>query len=56
MMVNKDICLHCGACVGLCPANAIFLRETYITFNDDCIDCGLCEKGCPMGAISGGDA
>lgn len=54
MQVDKEICMHCGACVGACPTNAIFLHETFIEFNQDCINCKLCIKVCPVGAISEG--
>jgi ferredoxin len=50
-------CLHCGACVGSCPENAIFLNEVLLQFGDDCTLCKRCIKVCPVGAISkcGGD-
>ena len=51
MKVNTDLCMHCGACVGLCPQNAIYLDDVKIEFNDDCISCGKCRKACPVGAI-----
>ena len=52
MDVNRDICMHCGACVGSCPENAIFLRETVIEIDDDkCIKCGECYTNCKFGAI-----
>jgi ferredoxin len=51
MAVDTGLCMHCGACVGACPTNAIFLTEILITFNEDCTQCGLCVKACPVGAI-----
>lgn len=42
--------MYCGACVGTCPDNAIYLHETRIEFSD-CRECGLCVKVCPVGAI-----
>ncbi len=50
--LNDDKCMHCGACVGACPANAIYLNEVILDFNDDCTDCGLCVKACPVGALT----
>ena len=44
-------CMHCGACVGSCPVNAIFLNEVVLEFNDDCNLCKRCIKVCPVGAI-----
>lgn len=55
MKSDREKCLYCGACVGVCPANAIFLNETYITFSDACTNCGICERACPVNAISRGD-
>lgn len=44
-------CMHCGACVGSCPVNAIYLNEVVLEFNDDCTMCKRCIKVCPVGAI-----
>lgn len=44
-------CMHCGACVGSCPVNAIYLNEVVLEFNDDCTLCKRCIKVCPVGAI-----
>jgi ferredoxin len=43
--------MHCGACVGSCPVNAIYLNEVVLEFNDDCTMCKRCIKVCPVGAI-----
>ncbi len=67
MAIDDMLCMHCGACVGTCPTNAIFLNEVYLTFNEDCTQCGMCVKVwtfnedctqcgmcvkvCPVGAI-----
>jgi len=53
MKVDHQICLHCGACVGSCPTNSIFLLETsVIEFLPTCTECGTCEIVCPVGAIA----
>jgi len=49
--VNQEKCMHCGACVGVCPANAMTLKEYIVEINDDCTACGLCTRACPVGAI-----
>lgn len=55
MKVDNRVCLHCGACVGICPPNALFLHETQtIEFLDHCTECGLCVWVCPVGAIDFG--
>lgn len=51
MAVDDSFCMHCGACVGSCPLNAIFLHEVLISFDEECNLCGLCVRVCPMGAI-----
>jgi ferredoxin len=54
VIVNNQICLHCGACVGSCPTNSIFLHETStIEFLPTCTECELCVVVCPVGAICG---
>jgi len=50
--IDKEKCLKCGACVGVCPFLALELKENGIV-NDKkkCTLCGICEKVCPVGAI-----
>ncbi len=51
--VNKELCLGCGACTGVCPVGAIQLGEDGKAEVDEslCIDCGACAAGCPVEAI-----
>jgi len=49
--VNRYKCGHCGACVGVCPANAIELIDTWVEVSEECIECGACAKVCPVGAL-----
>jgi NAD-dependent dihydropyrimidine dehydrogenase PreA subunit len=49
--VDHETCMHCGACVGTCPVNALTLDETVVRVNDECIHCGLCVTACPVGAL-----
>ena len=51
MCADVGKCLHCGACVGSCPSNAIYLNEVILEFGDDCTLCKRCTKVCPVGAI-----
>ena len=51
MIVSTEKCMHCGACVGSCPQNAIFLNEIVLEFNEDCNKCGRCVRICPAGAL-----
>ncbi len=52
--VNKEICLGCGACVGVCPVEALKLGDDGKAESDadKCIDCGACISTCPVQAIS----
>ncbi|MBR0385755.1 MAG: 4Fe-4S binding protein [Erysipelotrichaceae bacterium] len=51
--VNKEICIGCGSCVGVCPVEAISLDEEGKAESNSeiCIDCGACMGTCPMSAI-----
>jgi coenzyme F420-reducing hydrogenase beta subunit len=53
-LCESTLCTGCGACVGVCPPNAISYHEDiegffYPIINDDiCIKCHRCEKTCPV--------
>lgn len=53
--VDNELCFECGACVSLCPVNAIIFKEDYsVVFErGKCIgkSCGLCIDACPARAI-----
>ena len=51
-VVEKEKCICCGACVDVCPENAIILRQTALITIDKCIGCGTCVPECPNDAIS----
>lgn len=52
--IDKDTCIGCGACVGVCPVSALSLdSEGKSECNADlCIDCHACIGTCPVGAIT----
>jgi len=53
--VISDKCTKCGACVEVCPSEAISEgAERYQIDPETCIDCGACEAECPVEAISPG--
>jgi L-aspartate semialdehyde sulfurtransferase ferredoxin len=51
---NSDRCNHCGACVTICPTDALtrdpVTREVKFDKNA-CIGCELCIPACPMQAM-----
>jgi len=53
--VDKEECFDCGACLSLCPVNAITLeKDLSVAFDEGkCIGttCGLCSDACPARAI-----
>ncbi len=54
---NPKKCCYCGACVGVCPQNAITLEEPpkIVIDKEKCIKCGACVKICPAGALKPGE-
>lgn len=51
---NKDKCTHCGACIVICPTNALVLdpQTSKVNFHEDkCIACLLCIPACPVRAM-----
>lgn len=53
-VVNQDICIGCGSCVGVCPVQAIEMNDEGRAQVDPdvCISCGACVGVCPVGAIT----
>ena len=51
---EDDLCVHCGACTGLCPTNALYLTPGTMEVAFDvrkCVACGMCGLACPFGAM-----
>ena len=48
--VDKDTCIGCGACVGVCPVAALALDENGKSGCDEdtCISCFSCIPVCPV--------
>jgi heterodisulfide reductase subunit A len=49
--VHEEACDGCGACVGVCPVEAIKLRDGLATIGEACTGCGACISSCPKGAL-----
>jgi ferredoxin len=55
VLVNKETCTLCMACVGACPESALVDgrdRPMLKFIERNCVQCGLCEKTCPENAIA----
>ena len=51
MWLEKEECSGCGACVNICPYEAITMEMHesgffYPAVNHKCVDCGLCQNVC----------
>ena len=53
-VVDKRICVACGACMNACPRGAISVYRGCYAFVEasKCVGCGLCVKTCPAGCIA----
>ena len=56
VVVDKENCIGCGACTGVCPVSALTLdADGKSECNaDTCISCLTCVGTCPVGAIKEG--
>ena len=51
--VNPEKCTGCGACVAVCPVEAIRLvNDIAVIDEEECVDCGACVTECPQDAIT----
>ena len=51
---NEEKCTHCGACITMCPTQALVLDPATrrVDFRqEECIACELCIKACPPRAM-----
>lgn len=51
---DEDKCTHCGACVTICPSEALYTdkKTMKVIFDaEKCIACELCVKACPPRAM-----
>ncbi|KXK48242.1 MAG: Electron transport complex subunit RsxB [Anaerolineae bacterium] len=53
LVIDQDLCYSCGACVAVCPPDALFLRDIRLTVDQaTCTDCNRCVAMCPVHALS----
>ena len=53
IQINQELCDGCGLCVGVCPSEAISVKnkKAQIT-GEESLTCGHCIAVCPKKAIS----
>lgn len=49
--VIKEKCVGCGACIRVCPFDAIKMVDKKAVITDKCTACGQCIEKCPVKAI-----
>lgn len=57
--VDEDICIACGACETVCPANPnvyVIEDKSKVIHPEACINCGACVDACPVECIELKDA
>lgn len=51
-VVDEDLCYGCGACIGLCPTNALSMKGLLALVEQaQCTYCELCIPSCPVDAL-----
>jgi len=50
--IDESKCNGCGACVKICPVEAITVDKKAVVDPEKCVDCGTCVDECPSNAIS----
>lgn len=50
---DEESCVHCGACVSICPVSAISYEHDWRVKLDksQCVQCGTCVNACPLSVI-----
>ena len=53
VIIDDEKCIDCGACISLCPTDALHLdkEERLKFYYEKCIGCLLCLSACPRFAI-----
>jgi L-aspartate semialdehyde sulfurtransferase ferredoxin len=55
IVIDDDLCVHCGLCTGICPTEALTLEPESFKLmftRSRCIVCEQCIPACPVQAIS----
>ncbi len=50
--INRELCTGCGACIDVCPMEALILENGKARIiEDNCSNCRICVRYCPVAAI-----
>lgn len=53
ILFRRETCDFCGACVGVCPVDAISLAKIDLKIDHEtCIDCDFCVDVCPSRSLT----
>ncbi len=53
LMIDRDRCSYCGACVAVCLPDCLLLLDATLTVDlDQCTRCQRCVSVCPTGALT----
>ena len=55
ILIDEDLCVHCGLCTGVCPTEALTLDPQTFQLQfmrSRCVVCEQCIPTCPVQAIS----
>lgn len=51
--IDDSLCHSCGACVAVCPPDALFLQDMHLRVDDAvCTRCDRCTGMCPVHALT----
>ncbi len=52
LIVNRQVCHHCGACVAACGEEALYLWDGWLEVRAEaCTGCRRCIPACPLQAL-----
>ncbi|NCD32250.1 MAG: electron transfer flavoprotein subunit alpha [Spartobacteria bacterium] len=52
LIIDRDACTGCGACIDACPFGALAMDGDVVAVNEQCTACGSCVDVCPCDALS----